>query len=148
MRFRQLLQLDPILRGGATVALIDQDNRNKNEVLQSALFEAGIVTYSRCFNSGLRTRLSTDIFKGRLASEKKLHDAIITVRNKHIAHSELKMEHSIVGCQLVEDQNYGKRPNLVMTTLAVRRHVPNNEFLEELEILGDRQVFLSRGFIR
>lgn len=133
-RFRQLLQLDPILRAGATVAQIDQDNRNENEVVQSALFEAGIVTYCRCFNSGLRTRLSAGIFKGRLASAKKLHDAIITARNKHIAHSELKMERSIIGCQLVEDHNYGKRPNLVMTTLAARRHVPNNERLGELEI--------------
>lgn len=133
MRFHQLLQLDSILRAGATVAQIDQDNRNENEVLQSALFEAGIVTYGRCFNSGLRTRLSTGIFKGRLASAKKLHDAIIKVRNKHIAHSELKMERSIVGCELVEDHNYGKRPNLIMTTLAIRRHVPNNEGFEKLE---------------
>lgn len=132
-RFRQLLQLDPFLRVGATVAQIDQDNRNENEVMQSALFEAGIITYGRCFNSGLRTRLSASIFKGRLASAKKLHNAIIMARNKHIAHSELKMERSIVGCQLVEDHNYGKRPNLIMTTLAVRRHVPNNGRLEELE---------------
>jgi hypothetical protein len=133
MRFRQLLQLDPILRAGDAVAQIDQDNRNENEVVQSALFEAGIVTYGRCFNSGLRTRLSAGIFKGRLASAKKLHDAIIRIRNKHVAHSELKMERSIVGCQLVEDHNYGKRPNLIMTTLRVRRHVPNKERLEELE---------------
>jgi hypothetical protein len=133
MRLGQLLQLDPILRAGATVAQIEQDNRNENEVVQSALFEAGIVTYARCFNSGLRTHLSAGIFKDGLGSAKKLHDAIIKVRNKHIAHSELKMERSIVGCQLVEDYNYGKRPNLVMTILRVRRHVPNNERLGELE---------------
>lgn len=133
MRFGQLLQLDPFLRAGAAVAQIDQDSRNENEAVRSALFEAGIVTYGRCFNSGLRTGLSTGIFKGRLAAAKKLHEAIITVRNKHIAHSELKMERSIVGCQLVEDLNYGNRPNLIMTTLVMRRHVPKNERLEELE---------------
>lgn len=133
MRFRQLLQLDPIMRAGAAVAQIDQDNRNEKEAVKSALFEAGIVTYGRCFNSGLRTGLSAGIFKGRLAAARKLHKAIITVRNKHIAHSELKMERSIVGCQLVEDLNYGKRPNLIMTTLVIRRHVPNSERLEELE---------------
>jgi hypothetical protein len=43
------------------------------------------------------------------------------------------MERSIVGCQLVEDHNYGKRPNLVMTIMRVRHHVPNKERFEELE---------------
>ncbi|MBD3339588.1 MAG: hypothetical protein GF353_10790 [Candidatus Lokiarchaeota archaeon] len=43
------------------------------------------------------------------------------------------MERSIVGCQLVEDHNYGKRPSLIMTTLRVRRHVPNRERIKELE---------------
>ena len=139
-RFRQLLELDPILRAGATIAQIDSDDRNESEAVKSALFEAGIVTYGRCFNSGQRTHLSDSIFREQLSSAKKLHDALIAVRNKHIAHSELKMERSIVGCQLVEDQNYGRRPNLVMAILAIRRHVPADERLAQLQAHCDAIV--------
>jgi hypothetical protein len=132
-RFQPLLQMDPILRAGATIATIDLDYRNDSEAIKSGLFEAGVVTYGRCFNSGIRTRLSASIFKGELSGAKRLHDALIAVRNKHIAHSELKMERSIMGCQLVDDQNYGRRPNLIMTTLAIRRHFPTDDRLTELE---------------
>lgn len=43
------------------------------------------------------------------------------------------MERSIVACQLVEDQNYGRRPNMIMNALAIRRNSPSNERLTELE---------------
>jgi hypothetical protein len=139
-RFRQLRSMDPVLRAGATVAQIDSDGRNESETVRSALFEAGIVTYGRCFNSGLRTHLSDSIFEGPLSSAKKLHEALMKIRNKHIAHSELKMERSIVGCELVEDHHYGQRPNLVMTILALRRKVPSNERLLELQAHCDAIV--------
>ena len=139
-RLDQLRSTDPVLRAGATVAQIDSDGRNESETVRSALFEAGIVTYGRCFNSGLRTQLSKSIFQGHLSSAKKLHEALIKIRNKHIAHSELKMERSIIGCQLVEDHNYGPRPSLVMTILAVRRKVPTNERLLELQAHCDAIV--------
>ena len=132
-RTRLWQAMDPILRAGAAIAQIDEDDRSESEAERSALFEAGIVTYGRCFNSGLRTRLSKDIFIGDLSRHRKLHDAIIRVRNKHIAHSELKMEQSIVGIQLVDDQDYGKRPNLVLTMLIIRRHFPADVRLAELE---------------
>src|SRR5215467_1488079 len=57
-RVRQFQAMDPVLRAGATVAQIDSDGRNESETVKAALFEAGIVTYGRCFNSGLRTHLS------------------------------------------------------------------------------------------
>lgn len=133
--FRLIQRLDPFLRAGVPIARIDSDNRNENETMRSALFEAGIIAYGRCFNSGLRTRLSPGkIFKGNLQTANKLHHSIMDVRNTHIAHSELKMERSIVGGQLVEDFNYGQRPNLIMLAQVIRRHVPNNKSLEELEI--------------
>jgi hypothetical protein len=130
-RMRQLLELDPLLRAGAVVAQIDPDDRTDGEIMKAALFEAGIVTYGRCFASGQRTRLFPDIFRG-YPSAKKLHQALMTARNKHIAHSELKMERSIVGCKLVEDASYGERPHLVMSTMLLRRHVPPDERLAEL----------------
>ncbi len=93
------------------------------------------MTYARCFNSGQRTRLGRDglrtlrstaeeIVDGRL-----LHDKLMEARNEHIAHAALKFERSILGCSLVEDLNYGKRPNMIITGLALRRNAPTNEKL-------------------
>src|SRR5260221_3563666 len=101
-RAEQIFALDSLLRAGAVVGQFEQDPRDDSEVLRSALFEAGIVTYGRCFNSGLRTRLTDNIFSGQLANSKQLHRLLIAIRNKHVAHSELKTELSLVGCQLVE----------------------------------------------
>lgn len=131
-RARLWLAMDPILRAGAAIGQFDEDGRNESEAEKSALFEAGIVTYGRCFNSGLRTRLSKSMFIGELAGHRGLHEAMMKVRNEHIAHSELKMEKSIVGFRLVEDQNYGKRPNMVLSALTMRRHYPTTERLSEL----------------
>lgn len=132
-RVRELWQLEPILRRGATVAHFEPNSQDDSEATKVGLFEAGIVTYGRCFNSGLRTRLSADIFVGKLSAARPLHEAVIGVRNRHIAHSELKMERSIVSCQLVEDKAYGARPSAVMSTIAIRRHFPTNERLLELQ---------------
>src|SRR6266576_133920 len=79
-----LTEMDPILRAGAAVAQIDSDIRNDSEAVKSALFEAGIITYGRCFNSGQRTHLSSKIFSGELAPQRNVHDALMKFRNKHI----------------------------------------------------------------
>lgn len=139
-RTSQLLALDPLLRQGAAVAQIEEDHRNESEAERCALFEAGVVTYARCFTNGSRTQLKEDIFKGRLAPGRTLHQKIMTARNKHIAHSELKMEHSIVGCQLVDDANYGHRPSLFMTLMRARRDAPNDEQLQALKAHCDAIV--------
>jgi hypothetical protein len=139
-RQRQLLEFDPFLRAGATVAQVDGDVRNDSEATKAALFEAGVITYGRCFNSGARTQLSKNIFRGPLASAKKTHETLMEIRNKHVAHSELKMERSIVGCTLVDDKNYGERPNLVMSVLAIRRDVPSDERLTEFQTHCDLVV--------
>ena len=43
------------------------------------------------------------------------------------------MERSILGCELVEDRAYGKRPNLIMSILAIRRNVPSDTRLTEMQ---------------
>jgi hypothetical protein len=126
--------MDPILRVGATIGQLDEDDSNESEVEKRALFEAGILTYGRCFNSGLRVHLSRKIFSGALSGHRELHEAMIKIRNKHIAHSELKMEQAAVGFQLIHDPNYGKRPSMVLAGLAMRRHYPSDNRLGDLEV--------------
>jgi|GEM_PF-3762800 len=132
-RMQALWAFEPILRRGGGVAQMDSDTRNTDEAIKCALFEAGVITYARCFVSSARTRLSKDIFRGSLAAAKELHRKVMDARNRHIAHSELKMERSIVGCQLVVDPMYGERPNLVAGVVVARRHVPPDQRLEELQ---------------
>lgn len=48
-RSNQLLQMDAILRAGATVAQIESDQRNDSEAVRWGLFAAGVITYGRCF---------------------------------------------------------------------------------------------------
>jgi len=89
-------------------------------------------------------RLSEDIFRGSLAAAKSLHKKIITVRNKHVAHSEMKMELYTVACDLVEAQNYRKWPNMISSVIAARRAAPKNEKLKEL---GDHCFTILREVV-
>jgi hypothetical protein len=132
-RAGQLWQFEPLLRVGAAVAQFDGDQKTDNETMKAALFEAGVVTYGRCFNSGHRTSLRDMAFVGPLAVFKETHKLLIAIRNKHVAHTELKEEHSIVGCQLVEDPKYGVRPSMVMGIVSGRRYYPSDARLVELQ---------------
>ena len=73
----------------------------------------------------------------------KLHKKIIQLRNKHIAHSELKQERSIIGFQLVRDPAYGIRPSTVFSNVTARRWFPKDKDLKKLSAhcaLVDEQV--------
>ena len=68
--------------------------RNKHPLschISHALFDSCVVRYRRCFNYGVRTRL--DKLLGSLTTEEKeLHWFIVTLANKHTAHSENQLE--------------------------------------------------------
>lgn len=144
-RMQALWTFEPILRQGGGVAQMDPDVRNDAEAVKSALFEAGVITYARCFVSGARTQLNEGIFKGDLATARGLHRKIMNARHRHIAHSELKMEHSIVGCELVVDAKYGKRPNLVAGVIVARKNIPSDQQLNGLQahctLIADQVIY-------
>src|SRR5690242_7722510 len=54
------------------------------------------------------------------------------VRNSHIAHSDLRLERAYTGIELVEDLNYGKRPNAILQAIFARRNVPHSDTLLKL----------------
>ena len=130
-QMNQLWQAEPLLRHGATVANFDAEDRTDQEVSKAALFEAAVVTYGRCFNTGARTSLQTKIFTEDLLGQRTLHEHLLNIRNTHVAHTELREERSIVGFRLVVDQNYGKRPNMVMGITYGRRYYPDDSRLSE-----------------
>lgn len=126
-----MMSMDAVLKAGGAVATADA-NVSTIDIMKGALFEAAIVSYARCFNSGLRTSLSKKNIKQRIPSSLKLHEKWLDARNKHIAHSEMKQERSLIGFQMVDDPAYGARPSTVFSNITVRRRYPSNEDLGKL----------------
>ncbi|AGH44483.1 hypothetical protein [Paraglaciecola psychrophila] len=66
----------------------------ENETLEAALYSSMLVSYSRPFNSGGNSqvgnipRLTKNIIKSLTRKEQKLHNYILLLRNKLIAHSD------------------------------------------------------------
>jgi hypothetical protein len=68
-----------------------------DDVVSCALFSAGLITYRRCFNAGVRNGLCRDdvVAIGNGADE--LHDYLMTQASKLIAHSVNPFERTDVG---------------------------------------------------
>jgi hypothetical protein len=68
--------------------------RNKHPLVchvSHALFDSCVVRYRRCFNDGARARIDK-LLAGLTPEEKNLHAFIVTLVNKHTAHSENQFE--------------------------------------------------------
>jgi len=73
---------------------------NKKGSLDWCTFVTGAIYYRRCFKSGVRICLSRDEVVGALADDQlSLHDALIDITDKHVAHSVNEME---LGCTTID----------------------------------------------
>jgi hypothetical protein len=81
-----------------TRLLLELDKEPPDPVLLDALATAAVVRYSRCFTSGLRTRLSIDdLVPAPNAGEIGLHEHIRGVRDWHVAHPvNLQERHTLL----------------------------------------------------
>ncbi|MGV3681343.1 MAG: hypothetical protein ACO1PM_16705 [Acidovorax sp.] len=61
-------------------------------VIGSALYTQALISYSRCFATGKRSKLNSSIFSGN-AHQLALHQEIKDLRDKHAAHSVGPHEH-------------------------------------------------------
>jgi len=114
------------------VMRVDSTPIYANFLTISALFEAGVISYARCFNSNLRSALKVDDFGGSLALRKPMHAWMMRVRNKHVGHSDLKLERSRIGVSLIVDPHFGPRPSVMFPSFVVRRGPPSPEKLAEM----------------
>lgn len=69
-------------------------------VLIRALWTAALVSYARCFASGVRYGLTPSIFDHFEGEPQAAHEYYIQLRNKHIAHSVNPFEQIVVGAVL------------------------------------------------
>jgi len=80
----------------------------QNDVLLSrALFSAGLITYRRCFNSGVRQGLARADIVALPNNAIELHDYLIAQANKLIAHSVNPFEQTKVGVLVIDEQVAG-----------------------------------------
>lgn len=57
------------------------------EPVGEAFSTALVVRYARCFTTGVRERVSDEIINSLPPEQRKLHDFLFKLRQKHIAHS-------------------------------------------------------------
>ncbi len=88
---------------GAFVEMFEQ----KAFVLQDAVATATVIRYGRSFGQGRRPKLKIEQLPDLTAKEEALHNKIIAVRNKHVAHpvNMQKTHGSYISYQLDPNSN-------------------------------------------
>jgi hypothetical protein len=77
------------------VAMADDDDRDI--VIARALWNAALVTYSRCWDTGVRVGLRTDLLNNFEGDPIGFHKHLIRMRDKHVAHAVNPFEDVVVG---------------------------------------------------
>ncbi len=67
-----------------------------------ALSTAACISYARCFSSGVRQSLDSDLLNTADVELKKLHNFVLNFRDKHIAHSVNSFEENLVTVHIGE----------------------------------------------
>jgi hypothetical protein len=71
-------------------------------VSADALTTAILVRYARCFTTGVRAKLSTDVVDSLSERKRAVHDFVLLVRDKYVAHSVNSLEENVVTVHVVE----------------------------------------------
>lgn len=85
---------------------VQRDPRAHHPRLAEALFTAAIVRYARCFKGGKRREVEcAELLAGLEPEQRKLHDDVLTIRDKHVAHSVNAFEEGFVDAVVSDDPN-------------------------------------------
>ena len=95
------------------------------------LSAAACVAYSRCFVTGVRSALHSELLNQVEAELKDTHDFVLSLRNKHVGHSVNSFEENSVTVQLAPAMKSAKEINSV---------VPRNEGSSALPIDGPAKL--------
>lgn len=82
-------------------------SEQKAFILQDAVVTAAVIRYGRSFGQGMRPKLKIEQLPNLTAKEEALHNKIIAVRNKYVAHPvNMQETHSIyIGYQVDPNSN-------------------------------------------
>lgn len=74
-------------------------------VVQRALWFSAVVAYARCFGTGVRHGLATEVLDELdLEGAREFHQTLMDFRNKHVAHSVNAFEEATVGVLLSDNK--------------------------------------------
>ncbi len=86
------------------IAEVQRDPRAHHPRLAEALFAAAVVRYARCFKGGKRREVECEELLASLDPEQQqLHDDVLTIRDKHVAHSVNAFEEGWVDAVVSDD---------------------------------------------
>lgn len=85
--------------------LAAQDHDRPDFFLWDSLCAGAVVRYARCFSSGARDQLHHNFLDGASEEHRHLHEYLIAVRSKHVAHSVNWFEETDVTVMIREEDN-------------------------------------------
>jgi hypothetical protein len=78
--------------------------KSDDDLVKGSLWTTAVVSYSRCFIGGRRPPLGESVFEGFHESALGFHRHLITMRDKHVAHSVNPFEQVAVGAVVGNDE--------------------------------------------
>ncbi|MSO71548.1 MAG: hypothetical protein EXQ88_06010 [Alphaproteobacteria bacterium] len=88
--------------------LLKLDLRRWFEVEPTALIIAALITYGRCFGTGVRERLNDDDVGPEESEHRTFHDHFLALRDRHIAHSVNDYENCGVTIHIAVEASSGQ----------------------------------------
>ena len=109
---------------------IKLEQNEENKLLQRSLWESSLVSFFRCFKSGIRKFHLTDNIYSHIKGETiDFFNYLENTRDKHIAHSANSMSNVLIGICIDENND------VIDTSYMITRHVGENEHNIDMFIL-------------
>src|SRR5687768_11192681 len=80
-------------------------------MLAKAVTDSALIRYRRCFNSGVRVKLS-DLVETLSTSERELHQLVLDQANNHVAHSANDYEQAVGTVHIAADPDGLRRSGI------------------------------------
>jgi hypothetical protein len=107
----------------------------EDTVLQQALWTAALISYARCFATGVRQGLSPSIYDKFEGEPRDAHQMYIDMRNRHIAHSVNPFEQVTIGAVLAPPTSATREVQAV-STLSMKRISDGIEGAQQLRLMA------------
>lgn len=115
-----------------------EEDDMRRSLLKNALWNSAVIAYARCFASGVRRQLTDQDIDAIPGDGRVIHERVIHMRNKHIAHSVNSGESVYAGPIISEEGEYMGG----VGSFGMREIMPVEEFIS---VFRDLITFLIRG---
>jgi hypothetical protein len=107
----------------------------EDAILQQALWTAALISYARCFATGVRQGLTPSIYERFEGEPRDVHQMYIDMRNRHIAHSVNPFEQIKIAAVLAPPTGAVREVQGV-STLSMKRISDGLEGAQQLRLMA------------